>query len=56
MSTKAIYEVTGKKILNKYLGSTAAECRCVGIDADTDWNELIASNAWLKSEVGKDSR
>ncbi|CAF1024122.1 unnamed protein product [Adineta ricciae] len=50
MSTKAIYEVTGKKILNKYLGSTAAECRCVGIDADTDWNELVASNAWLKSE------
>ncbi|CAF1365022.1 unnamed protein product [Adineta steineri] len=50
MSTKAIYEATGKKLLNKYLGSTAAECRCVSIDADTDWNELVAKNTWLNTE------
>ncbi|CAF4637082.1 unnamed protein product [Rotaria sp. Silwood1] len=50
MSTKAIYEATGKKLLNKYLGSTAAECRCVNIDADTNWNELIEKNCWLENE------
>jgi hypothetical protein len=51
MSTKAIYEATGKKLLNKYLGSTATECRCVSIDADTNWEELIANNRWLEHEV-----
>jgi hypothetical protein len=51
MSTKAIYEATGKKLLNKYLGSTAAECRCVNVDATTDWDDLIANNRWLENEV-----
>jgi hypothetical protein len=51
MSTKAIYEATGKKILNKYLGSITAECRCVSIDDNTDWNELVANNIWLQAEV-----
>ncbi|CAF0738649.1 unnamed protein product [Rotaria sordida] len=50
MSTKAIYEATGKKLLNKYLDSTAAECRCVDVDADTNWNELIDKNRWLENE------
>jgi hypothetical protein len=53
MSTKAIYEVTGKKLLNKYLGSTAVECRCVSIDADTNWNEIVVNNVWLQTEVRK---
>lgn len=52
MSTKAIYEGTGKKLLNKYLAATAAECRCVNVDADTHWDELVANNRWLESEVG----
>lgn len=51
MSTKAIYEATGKKILNKYLGSTAEECRCVSIDQDTNWEDLLANNRWLETEV-----
>ena len=51
MSTKAIYEVTGKQILNKYLDSTAAECRCISVNADTNWNEFIANNRWLETEV-----
>ncbi len=51
MSTKAIYEATGKKLLNKYLDSTAIECRCVSIDADTDWTELVNNNRWLQNEV-----
>jgi hypothetical protein len=53
MSTKAIYEVTGKKLLNKYLASTAVESRCVGIDAETNWNEVITNNSWLQTEVGE---
>ncbi len=51
MSTKAIYETTGKILLSKYLASTAVECRCVSIDADTDWNEVITKNVWLQTEV-----
>ena len=51
MSTKAIYEVTGKKLLNKYLASTAVECRCVTIDAETNWDALVAENTWLQTEV-----
>lgn len=51
MSTKAIYEVTGKKLLNKYLGSTAVECRCVTIDAETKWDTILAENTWLQTEV-----
>ncbi len=51
MSTKAIYEATGKKLLNKYLGSTVAESRCVSIDSDTNWDELVANNNWLQTEV-----
>jgi ATP citrate (pro-S)-lyase len=50
MSTKAIYETTGKKLLNKYLASSAVECRCVSIDADTDWNEMLTNNIWLQTE------
>ena len=51
MSTKAIYEATGKQLLNKYLNSTAAVCRCVNADSDTNWNELIEKNRWLETEV-----
>jgi hypothetical protein len=51
MSTKAIYEAAGKQILNKYLGSTAAECRCISVDIDSKWDELVASNRWLEKEV-----
>jgi hypothetical protein len=51
MSTKAIYEAPGKKLLCKFLGSTAADCRCVNIDAVSDWNEIVANNHWLETEV-----
>jgi len=51
MSTKAIYEAAGKKLLNKFLGSTAAETRCVNVDANTNWDDLVANNRWLENEV-----
>lgn len=50
MSTKAIYEAAGKQLLNKYLGATAAECRCVNVDANTNWDELVHNNRWLETE------
>jgi len=50
MSTKAIYEAAGKQLLNKYLGATAAECRCVNVDATTNWDELVRNNSWLEAE------
>jgi len=51
MSTKAIYEATGKQLLNKFLGSTAIQCRCASVDANTNWDQLIANNPWLEAEV-----
>ena len=51
MSTKAIYEAAGKQLLNKYLDATAAECRCVNVDANTNWDELVRNNRWLETEV-----
>lgn len=51
MSTKAIYEATGKKLLNKCLSATAVESRCVSIDVNTNWDELTNNNHWLQTEV-----
>lgn len=50
MSTKAIYEAAGKQLLNKYLGATAAECRCVNVDANTNWDDLVHHHRWLETE------
>lgn len=48
MSAKAIYEATGKKILNKYLEETAAvQCKFVSVSPNTKYSELIATNPWL---------
>lgn len=51
MSTKAIYEAAGKQLLNRFLGSVAAECRCVNVDANSNWTELVGNNRWLETEV-----
>jgi hypothetical protein len=53
MSTKAIYEAAGKQLLNKYLASTAAQCRCVNIEANTDWEQVVAKHPWLLTEVSQ---
>lgn len=51
MSAKAINEATGKSLINKYLGETAAvQCRYASVNPDTKFSELVASNPWLKGE------
>ncbi|CAF1086496.1 unnamed protein product [Didymodactylos carnosus] len=50
MSTKAIYETAGKALLTKYLGNTVAECRCVDVGFNTNWNDLVNNNGWLQNE------
>lgn len=53
MSAKAIREATGKDLLNRLLesGSGAARCKFAAVNESTDWNELVANNPWLQTEV-----
>ncbi|XP_063219294.1 ATP-citrate synthase [Bacillus rossius redtenbacheri] len=52
MSAKAIYEATGKNLINHHLssGTAAASCRFASVSENTDWNKLVAKNPWLKTE------
>lgn len=53
MSAKAIREATGKDLLNRLLDtdSGAARCKFAAVNESTNWNELIAANPWLQTEV-----
>jgi hypothetical protein len=52
MSAKAIYECDGKTLLSKYLDSTSyVQNRFITITKDSNWDELIEKNPWLKQEV-----
>lgn len=53
MSAKAIREATGKDLLNRLLdtSSGAARCKFAAVTESTNWNELIANNPWLQTEV-----
>lgn len=53
MSAKAIREATGKDMLNRLLSSSAGAARCnfAAVDETTNWDQLVASNPWLKTTV-----
>lgn len=53
MSAKAIYESDGKTLLSKYLDSstTYVQNRFITITKESNWDELIEKNPWLKQEV-----
>lgn len=55
MSAKAIREVTGKELINKYLGGAnetgVQKSRFAAVTESTDWNALVAANPWLESSV-----
>lgn len=51
MSAKAIREVTGKDLLNRFLNSTAITSRFVSVDDNANLTDLAVQNAWLKTEV-----
>ncbi|KAG5674557.1 hypothetical protein PVAND_004514 [Polypedilum vanderplanki] len=53
MSAKAIREVTGKELINKYLGGVnetgVQKSRFAAVTENTDWSQLVAENPWLES-------
>ena len=53
MSARAISEASGKRLLDCQLEANcgAAVCRFASVDTETDWDRLVAENAWLNSEV-----
>ena len=52
MSAKAIYEATGKDLLNRFLCSGAVvKSQFAVIDENTDWQKVVDENPWLLREV-----
>lgn len=52
MSAKAIYEATGKDLLNRFLCSGAVvKSQFAVIDENSDWQKVIDENPWLLREV-----
>ena len=55
MSTRAIWEATGKGLINRNLApdvlAAANKCRFAVFDESTNWNQLVEKEPWLKTEV-----
>lgn len=52
MSAKAIYEATGKGLLNKHLNcDSVSRAKYATVENDTDWDDLKRDHPWLLSEV-----
>lgn len=52
MSAKAIYEATGKDLLNRFLCSSAVvKSQFAVIDENSDWQKVVDENPWLLREV-----
>ncbi|CAH1788725.1 unnamed protein product [Owenia fusiformis] len=51
MSAKAIYEATGKRYLNEFLGEAGnVSSRCAVVNSDTDFENLAREHPWLLTE------
>ena len=52
MSARAIWEATGKDLINRNLTLDAAnKCRFAVFDESTAWSRLIEQEPWLQTEV-----
>ena len=54
MSARAIWEATGKGLINGHLGAPASgfhKCRFAVFDENTKWEDLVQKEPWLESEV-----
>jgi len=51
MSAKAIREATGKDLLNKFLKGSANKSRFAVVNEDSNIEDVISQNPWLKQEV-----
>lgn len=51
MSAKAIFEASGKNLLNNHLDikGAAAKCRFASVNETTNWTTLVADNPWLET-------
>lgn len=52
MSAKAIYEATGKDLINRKLssGTNVIKCRFVTITEEVNWTDIINDHPWLQTE------
>ncbi|KAJ2939904.1 hypothetical protein O0L34_g6610 [Tuta absoluta] len=52
MSSKAIYESTGKDLINRHIasGTALAPCRFASFEQDTIWEDELGKNPWLTKE------
>lgn len=53
MSARAIWEATGKDLINRHLQHSegTAKCRFAIYDQSVSWNELVQQEPWLETEV-----
>ncbi|XP_041367223.1 ATP-citrate synthase-like isoform X2 [Gigantopelta aegis] len=50
MSAKAIHEITGKQLLNKFLHGEAVKNNIAEVEEGVNWETLCQENPWLLSE------
>jgi ATP citrate (pro-S)-lyase len=51
MSAKAIREATGKDLLNRFLKGSAIKSRFAVVNENSNFEDVINQNPWLKQEV-----
>lgn len=52
MSARAISEATGKRLLNQHLDCpAAAPCNFATVTDVSQWNDVLAQNPWMQSQV-----
>ncbi len=54
MSARAIWEATGKDLINRNLNYSngVAKCRFAVYDQSVSWTQLVQQEPWLETEVG----
>ncbi|XP_054770193.2 ATP-citrate synthase-like [Lytechinus pictus] len=50
MTSKVITEEYGKRLLSNTLSEHVGQLRCAKVDGNTDWDNLVVSHEWLRSE------
>lgn len=55
MSARAIWEATGKSLINRNLNYSngVAKCRFAVYDQSVPWSQLIQQEPWLETEVNE---
>jgi ATP citrate (pro-S)-lyase len=53
MSARAIWEATGKNLINRNLNYSngVAKCRFAVYDQSVSWSQLVQQEPWLETEV-----